>query len=182
MNIVVRPLIRSKEMMKMIEFLCNFDSGWLIASGIAIIGLLIAWKLIMNEFKSSTDKLGRGILLIVYLFLWICDKVLFYEALKRQPQFYFGFYGSVLIPTILFYLSLVAIIVFFLRSLTYGFFTSMSLLKFIPGGYAISAAQFAYAMAHGCPSCMFLAFVSFATVAWKGLAIPMNDEQKQKTE
>lgn len=167
--------------MKIFEVLCDFDSSWLKASFIMIFVCLISWKLMMNEFQRATDALGRGLLIAIYLILVGVDKCMFYQTVKTQPKFDFGFYGSVLIPTVLFYVSLIAIALFFLRSLKYGFLSSMSLLQFIPGGYAIAVAEFAWAMAHGCPVGMFLGFISFVTVAWKGLAIP-TDAPKEKTE
>ena len=170
-------------MWKVIEVLYASDSYWAVASLCWMVLQLVMWKLAMREMRVGADKLVRGLLMFVYFLFFVIDKVLFVVAVRTQPSFDFGVYGSIIVPTILFYVFLFLTLVIGLRALTFGFCTPMSLLQFAPGMYGIALVQFMYAMGFSSPVGMFLGFVCFVTAGWKAISVPLESNVgKAKTD
>ena len=130
----------------------------------------------MREMGSGLGKTGRTVLFSLYFLVFILDKILFVAAVRTQPSFDFGLYGSVIVPTILFYFFIILTVGVGIRARSFGFLTPMSLLQFAPGMYGIALIQFMYAMGFSSPAGMILAFVSLIIAGWKAVAIPLECE------
>ena len=167
-------------MLKVIETLVDFESPWIYISFVTMLLCFIIWKIVMRQVAKKDNGSTVLVLMIVYGAAFIIEKALFIQTARRQPCFDFGFYGSVVIPTVSFYLFLVLTVFFAIRSLRFGFLSPMSLLQFVPGMYSITIVQFMYAMALSSPTGMLLAFISFILAGWKGVSIPSG--VKEKTE
>ena len=171
---------RITEMYKVIETLINITSPWLYLLVSLMAFSMILWKVIMWQVRKRSDRVSQIFMFVIYMAVFLGEKGMFILVARKQPCFDFGFYGSVVVPTVGFYLFLALTIIFAIRALRCSFLTPMSLLQFVPGMYFITIVQFMYAMALSSPTGMFMAFLAFIMAGWAGLSIPLEIERKEK--
>jgi len=161
--------------------LVNYSSGWFWILPVFSFASLFLWIFILKESKRGLDTVSKVLLFVLILVVHIMEDICFVQDIKVQPAFDFGFIVSILAPVLVFYISLIFIVIFVTFSVLSGFVKPDSIGFLKKALFFNQALQLSYALAYSSISgFFFLTFTSALYMIKASYSPPSN--KKVKTE
>ncbi|OHT15541.1 hypothetical protein TRFO_02874 [Tritrichomonas foetus] len=169
--------------MEILDLLFDYSSTWFWIVPTMMAFSFLVWFFLAREIRINSDMLSKILVLIIDIIVELLQVIVFIQAISKQPYFDFGFYWSILIPTVTFYISLVFFIIYTIKSLLNNPLTMRSLSIFVPCLYFETICLCSYSLAHSSPSGVVLSLVHFLISGFKALCVDKtSDVNKIKSD
>lgn len=168
-----------------LDLMFDFSVPWFWITFVITIFLFLLWIFLIHEFRSinSDDITSPVLALTIYLVTLALYAAVYIQSLKKEPAFDFGFYISVFIGTVLFYLSILFTIIFLIRSMIKIKSTNQFLKNLMISLFFFVAWISSYSLAYSSPSGILLSIFQLIVCMWQTKFIGKNNESnKQKKD
>jgi hypothetical protein len=159
-------------MVELLVRVVDLTSGWAYASLAGALALMLLWRLMLREFGSARDRVGRAIILAIFLIVSALDKAVFMAAVKAQPSADFGFWAAVVLALALTYLCLALFVYFAARALAAPQLTVDWANAALPALFSLSGAEIGYGLGHSSLGGVILAVARFYVLRAQEAATP----------
>jgi hypothetical protein len=158
----------------------NFTSIWFYTPLLTSLILLISWYFMIQEFHNGHIQSGKIIRFLVFSIAFLLDKGIFCFVVRVQPSMDFGFYLTIVTSTVLFYLLLPLLIVFFVKFCQNGVITIKAATEFLYAVFVLSGMEIAYGLGNSSPAGVLLGIIRFFFVRFQDSMIPDRTLPKRK--
>jgi hypothetical protein len=155
-------------------FTAVFDltSAWFYVSLAVSIISAVVWVFAIREIEHGPDLLGKIILVAIYAIVFMLDKTVFLHVIRVQPCLDFGLYGTIIVPTILFYVLLLILLIFVVRTIRAPSLNVSALRRAVPGLFCLAGMQIAWAFGSASPTGVLLAVFNFVMTRIESEFVP----------
>lgn len=160
-------------MMKSVDVFFDLTSLWLWLAFLLIIISVLVWFFVMKELTRNPDGFERGILSVAIIFILMTKIILTNQIAKSQPFYEFGYLYGILLPTTLFYICMLLLIIVLINALSKGYMTIASFRAFKPGYYLLWLMELSYCFAFSSPAGIVIALFDFIGISVQINLIPV---------
>lgn len=138
------------------EALFDFSTPLFYISLVIIMLNFPIWGILIHEMKCHENNPSSILIFAAYLILLVLQIAVYIQSLNQFPIFDCGFYFSILIPTILFYMSLLFFFFCLVKLFYHASFDINFLSDFMKSAFILSIFLLSIAMAYTSPSGILL--------------------------